>query len=287
MYAVALIPVLVGGAAAAAATGAWATATLTRAAAGAVLVIAWLNLSNDAWDAATGVDAAKRESVVSLLGGAAAPVHAAAVAALAGGAVLLRSALAAAADGTPAALLTAAVFCGYIYQGPPFRLSYAGLGEPLAFVAFGPAATTAFYLVAAAAVGAAPPVITPALALSAAAVGAATATVLLCSHFHQVAGDAAAGKRSPAVRLGTQRAAACVGWVVAGVHAALFAGAAARVLPPTAALASILAAPLGAALARRAARDHASPAAIRTLQVDALKWHTAVGVGLAAALGLT
>lgn len=31
-------------------------------------------------------------------------------------------------------------------QCPPFRLSYKGLGEPLCFVAFGPLATTAFYL---------------------------------------------------------------------------------------------------------------------------------------------
>lgn len=31
-------------------------------------------------------------------------------------------------------------------QCPPFRLSYQGLGEPLCFAAFGPFATTAFYL---------------------------------------------------------------------------------------------------------------------------------------------
>lgn len=31
-------------------------------------------------------------------------------------------------------------------QGPPFRLSYRGLGEPLCFLAFGPLATSAFYL---------------------------------------------------------------------------------------------------------------------------------------------
>ena len=42
--------------------------------------------------------------------------------------------------------LTAAVACGYVYQGPPFRLSYKGLGEPLCFAAFGPLATGAFYL---------------------------------------------------------------------------------------------------------------------------------------------
>ena len=43
-------------------------------------------------------------------------------------------------------MLGVAVAMGYLYQGPPFRLSYKGLGEPLCFVAFGPLATTAFYL---------------------------------------------------------------------------------------------------------------------------------------------
>lgn len=79
-------------------------------------------------------------------------------------------------------LLVCAIFCGYIYQVgkldhantkkmvlldsvnwlsegyfcscsfqllvqcPPFRLSYHGLGEPLCFAAFGPFATTAFYM---------------------------------------------------------------------------------------------------------------------------------------------
>ena len=286
MYAVALIPVLVGGAAAAAATGTWAGPMLARAAAGACLIIGWLNLSNDAFDATTGVDASKRESVVALLGGRAGPVHVhvAAVAALVTGALLLRSAFAASANGLPARLLAAAVACGYVYQGPPFRLSYAGLGEPLAFAAFGPAATTAFYLAAAAAGGATSMCVTPAAAVSSSVVGATTATVLLCSHFHQVAGDTAAGKRSPVVRLGTRRAAAVVGAVVVCVHTLVVGAAALRLLPPAAALASLAAAPLGAALARRAAADHASPAAIRTLKADALKWHAVLGGGLAAAL---
>lgn len=34
----------------------------------------------------------------------------------------------------------------FLWQCPPFRLSYQGLGEPLCFAAFGPFATSAFYL---------------------------------------------------------------------------------------------------------------------------------------------
>ena len=47
---------------------------------------------------------------------------------------------------TVLAMLGLAVFGGYAYQGPPFRLSYKGLGEPICFAAFGPLATGAFYL---------------------------------------------------------------------------------------------------------------------------------------------
>jgi len=137
-------------------------------AAGACLIIAWLNLSNDAWDAATGVDAngsgGKAESVVRLLGGGAAAVskvHVAAVTCLVfGAAALLKAAVttAAAATGTNlagsvGAMLAAAIALGHAYQGPPFRLSYKGLGEPICFTAFGPLAVGAFYLALAAGTG--------------------------------------------------------------------------------------------------------------------------------------
>lgn len=36
-------------------------------------------------------------------------------------------------------------------------------------------------------------------------VGITVASILFCSHFHQIEGDAAAGKMSPLVRLGPQR----------------------------------------------------------------------------------
>jgi len=47
--------------------------------------------------------------------------------------------------------------------------------------------------------------VTAAAAAAAAVVGATTTSVLFCSHFHQIEGDAAAGKRSPLVRLGARR----------------------------------------------------------------------------------
>ena len=40
-------------------------------------------------------------------------------------------------------LVASCCFLGYLYQGPPFRLGYQGLGEPLCWIAFGPLAYSA------------------------------------------------------------------------------------------------------------------------------------------------
>lgn len=117
------------------------------------------------------------------------------------------------------------IFAHYHCPGA-FRFSYKGLGEPLCFWAFGPLATTAFYLACSV------PALTPAAAGSAATtstaaaaasssllagvsplvvllsvvVGITTTVILFCSHWHQIQGDIAAGKMSPLVRLGTTNA---------------------------------------------------------------------------------
>jgi 2-carboxy-1,4-naphthoquinone phytyltransferase len=90
------------------------------------------------------------------------------------------------------------------------RLSYKGLGEPLCFFAFGPAAIGAFFLC-----HAMPYLNSPArevlaqhaavVAPLAVIVGLTTTAILFCSHFHQMEGDLAAGKRSPLVQLGAKR----------------------------------------------------------------------------------
>ena len=108
-------PLVVAGAAALAASGVAAPADFLRMFAASVLVIAWLNLSNDAFDAATGVDAdgRKPESVVNLLGGtrsAALKVLAFAKLCLAAGAALFAQTCL--ADAGVAWRLALAVACG-------------------------------------------------------------------------------------------------------------------------------------------------------------------------------
>jgi len=183
----------------------------------AVLLLAWENLANDVFDADTGVDAeGKPHSLVNLTGRRDRVARLANGALLAGLALMLVVAL----RSTPLVLALVLACCGlgYLYQGPPFRLGYRGLGEPLCWLAFGPCATAAALLALA------PPDPAPVVPWAQALLlgggpARATTLVLFCSHFHQVEEDAAHGKRSPVVRLGTARAAGLVPWFVAAALA--------------------------------------------------------------------
>lgn len=68
MYSVGLAPVLVSATAAFVHFGAFQPLKTIGLCLAAVAIIAWLNLSNDVFDAATGVDKNKPESVVNLVG---------------------------------------------------------------------------------------------------------------------------------------------------------------------------------------------------------------------------
>ena len=112
----------------------------------AILLLLWENLSNDLFDADTGIDAVgKPHSVVNLTG------RRDRIAWLSSAALLLGLSLMGwlAWRSQPVVLGLVLLSCGlgYVYQGPPFRLGYQGLGEPLCWLAFGPVATSAALLV--------------------------------------------------------------------------------------------------------------------------------------------
>jgi 1,4-dihydroxy-2-naphthoate octaprenyltransferase len=183
------------------------------------------------------------------------------------------------------------------HRAPP-RLSYKGLGEPLCFVAFGPLATPAFYLAllahtpaaAGAAGGSAGPLqwaagaAPPAVWAAAVVVGITTSVILFCSHFHQIEGDIAAGKRSPLVRLGTARATRALAAAAAAPYAVAAAAAAAGALPVAAAAAMVVSLPAARALVRFAEEHHTVPERVAPLKRYAIKWHVAVAAALAAGL---
>lgn len=252
----------------------------------AVLLLAWENLGNDYFDAQTGIDVHKPHSLIQLTGAPRLVLLAARLCCVLG--LLLMVQVARASSWWLLPLVLASCCCGYLYQGPPFRLGYQGLGEPLCWLAFGPLAT------AAALVGLGAPALGPEgggpLDLSLASqlgCGPALATtlVLFCSHFHQVEDDLAHGKRSPVQRLGTARAAALVPWFVALAILAEVMPVAWGAWPPTVLLA-LASLPAALPLIRLLGRHHHQPERISHSKFLALRFQMVNGVLFAGGLAL-
>jgi len=285
MYAVAVMPVLLAAGWQLGQGQPLRTEQLLAFLLAAVLLLAWENLANDVFDADTGVDIhGKPHSVVNLTG------RRDRVALLANGCLLLGLALMAlvAWRSTPAVLALVLACCGlgYVYQGPPFRLGYRGLGEPLCWIAFGPLATAAALL----ALGPVGPGGTPAIPWGTALMlgsgpALATTLVLFCSHFHQVDEDAAHGKRSPVVHLGTAAASGLVPWFVAGCLALQWAPVLLGRWPLTALL-GVIGLPPARQLIALLQRHHGEPGRISGSKFLALRFQALNGLGLALGLAL-
>ncbi|RUR86165.1 2-carboxy-1,4-naphthoquinone phytyltransferase [Chlorogloeopsis fritschii PCC 9212] len=210
MYSVAMMPIWVGTAVAFTETKIFNAAIFFTFLAAAILILAWENLSNDVFDSETGIDKNKPHSLVNLTGNKL-------LIFLLGNLFLCLGLLGILAiawwqhDPTVIGLIVVCCILGYLYQGPPFRLGYQGLGEILCFFAFGPLAVSAAYY--------SQTQTWSILNLAASViVGIATTLILYCSHFHQVEDDLAAGKRSPIVRLGTQRGAQVLHWFTGSIY---------------------------------------------------------------------
>ena len=113
----------------------------------------------------------------------------------------------------------------------------------------------------------------------------ATTLVLFCSHFHQVEEDAAHGKRSPVVKLGTAKAAAVVPWLVAASLALQWLPVLERQWPSTALL-SVIGLPAAAQLIRLLREHHHQPQRISGSKFLALRFQALSGLGLAIGLGI-
>ncbi len=250
MYSVAVIPIWVGSAVAWGQTGQLNWGTFDTFLASAIAIVAWLNLSNDVFDADTGIDRNKAHSLVNL-------THSRSLIFWIANYLLGLGLLGIAAiawwqrDITILAIVAVCCGLGYSYQGPPFRLGYQGWGEPICWVTFGPLAVSAAYYSQTQTWGWTP------LAASA-IVGISTSLILFCSHFHQIEDDAAAGKRSPIVRLGTARGAALVPWSSGSIFGAALVCAGLGLFPlPT--LIVMASAPIAYQLSRYIQRYHSCP----------------------------
>ncbi|NJK73301.1 MAG: 2-carboxy-1,4-naphthoquinone phytyltransferase [Richelia sp. CSU_2_1] len=211
MYSVAVIPISVGTAVAFAETNRINLPVFATFLMSAISIIAWLNLSNDVFDSETGIDKNKAHSVVNLTGNKALVFW------------IANLFLALGVSGIcaiswwqqdPTVILLVILCCalGYSYQGPPFRLGYQGLGEIICFFTFGPLAlAAAFY--------SQNQTWSASNFAASAIIGISTSIILFCSHFHQVADDLAAGKKSPIVRMGTKTGAQVLQWFCGSIYA--------------------------------------------------------------------
>lgn len=283
IYSVALVPLMVGSAAAYFQSGNFSTRLFVVILASSVLIISWLNLSNDAYDFSTGADKNKKESVIKLVGSPTGTLVAA-YTFLALGFMGLTWASLEAGNLRSILLLAFSIVCGYIYQCPPFRLSYQGLGEPLCFAAFGPFATTAFYLLQSNAREMRYLPISNTILSASILVGMTTTLILFCSHFHQVEGDRAVGKMSPLVRLGTERGSKVVKVAVIMLYVLLFGLGLSKSLPFTCIFFCGLTIPVGKLVVSFVEENHKDKQKIFMAKYFCVRLHAIFGVALAAGL---
>ncbi|XP_042981074.1 2-carboxy-1,4-naphthoquinone phytyltransferase, chloroplastic isoform X2 [Carya illinoinensis] len=301
MYSVALVPLTVGSAAAYFQTGICSARRFFVLLASSVLVITWLNLRthiygmydiflqpklihhNDVYDFDTGADKNKKESVVNLVGIRTGTLVAA-YSLLALGFVGLTWVSMEAGSIRSIMLLACSIICGYIYQSPPFRLSYQGLGEPLCFAAFGPFASTAFYLLQGSTRKMNHLPISGTILSASILVGITTTLILFCSHFHQVEGDKAVGKMSPLVRLGTRRGSKAVKVTVITLYVLAFALGLINALPFTSILLCAFTLPMGKVFVTYVEDNHKDNQKIFMAKYYCVRFHALFGAALAAGL---
>jgi 1,4-dihydroxy-2-naphthoate octaprenyltransferase len=269
----AVVPVAVGTACAAATSSvAWGPAL--AALAGAIAIQIGTNFANDVFDAERGADGPDRIGPLrAVAAGLIAPaamkramIAAFAIAAAFG--LYLTS-----IGGWPiAAVGIASIAAGIAYTGGPWPLGYHGLGDVLVLVFFGLVAVCGTAYVQLGEV--------PALAVWAALpVGALATAILVVNNLRDRAGDARAGKRTLAVRLGRSGAIVEYAALVAVAYAVPLALAIHR---PWAALPAITA-PLAVKRVRDLARCSDGPAFNRALAATAGLF---VAHGVLFALGL-
>jgi 2-carboxy-1,4-naphthoquinone phytyltransferase len=269
MYTVAVVPIGVGTAIAVAESGAFHRGVFVTFLLSAIAIVAWINISNDVFDSDTGIDKHKAESVVNLTGNRNLMFWLGNLFLL-GGILGVASICWRQQDWTVVEIVALCCFLGYTYQGPPFRLGYLGLGEIICFVCFGPLALSAAYYSQ-----------TQSFSLlnlaASAIVGILTSLILFCSHFHQVADDVAAGKKSPVVRLGTKLSSkVLIGSTM--LSYALLLGLVAVGWFPITTLWALLGTPIAFQLCRFVAQNHDRPEIVRTCKYLAVRLHFVSGV---------
>jgi 1,4-dihydroxy-2-naphthoate octaprenyltransferase len=264
MYSVAIMPIWVGSAVAFKEIKIFNITIFSLFIAAAILILAWENISNDVFDAETGIDKNKHHSLVNLTGNKTLMFW---IGNLCLGLGLLGIMAIAFLQKDPTVIGIILLCCGlgYMYQGPPFRLGYQGLGEILCFFAFGPLGMGAVYYSQTQSWS------STNLAASV-ILGIATSLVLFCSHFHQVEDDITAGKKSPIVRLGTQTGAKVLVGFTASIYPLILVFVILHIFPLWTLL-SFLSLPFAVKLCRHVWENHNLPDKVSNSKFIAVNVH--------------
>jgi 2-carboxy-1,4-naphthoquinone phytyltransferase len=271
MYSVAVMPIWVGSTVAFWQTNTAHPLIFVTFLLSAILILAWENLSNDVFDADTGVDVNKRNSLVNMTGKKSL-IFAIANTFLGLGLAGIGLISWLQQDLTVLGLVLGCCAIGYMYQGPPFRLSYKGLGEILCWIAFGPLAFSAVYYSQ-----------TKSWSwnnlLAGAIVALATSLILFCSHFNQVNDDRAVGKLSPVVRMGAARSAALLPWICGTLYGLITMAALLNIFPVWTMLA-LLSTPVAQRLCQTIGANYHTPEKLLRCRLIAVELHFWLGLFL-------
>ena len=114
----------------------------------------------------------------------------------------------------------------------------------------------------------------------------ATTLVLFCSHFHQISQDAAVGKKSPLVVLGTHRAAEFLPWLVGLTFLLELLPALSGIWPITTLL-CLVSLPSSVNLIKLIKRHHNKPELIKNSKFLALRFQTINGLCLSTGFAIS
>ena len=247
----------------------------------AILILLWENLTNDLFDAETGIDEFKFHSIVKLIKNKKI-ISLIAYSSLGIG-LLIISIISLSKSINILILVAVCCLLGYLYQGPPFRLGYQGWGEPLCWLAFGPFAYSAILIA-----------LNPANVylegipwkeslLLGSGPSLATTLVLFCSHFHQIIEDKKYGKNSPLVRIGAKKGTKIVPWIIFIIYIfqliTILTG-----FIPVFCIIFFISFPQAIKLINLLNSSYKKPAALKNCKFIAIKFQTLNGVGLVAGL---
>lgn len=193
----AIVPVLVGSASAASAAGAFHLGAFVAALVASLLIQIGTNLANDLYDFKRGADTEARTGPVRVThAGLLTPAQVARGTVVCFGLAFLVGLYLVFRGGWPVLVIgLASIAAGVMYTAGPWPLAYIGLGDVFTFLFFGVIAVVGTHYVHALSVD-------PLAFVASLPVGFLVTAILVVNNLRDIPTDAAAGKRTMAVRLG-------------------------------------------------------------------------------------